>query len=289
MKFSEMKYERPDKAQLIEKMKSLIAQFKDAKTAEEAKEVFLAWDGNEKHVHTLRTLADIRNSIDTRDAFYEAEEKWWNETGPELLEFGQQWQKALVESPFRAELEKEFGKIIFTNAEIALKAFSPEIISEMQQENDLVTAYEKLIASAQIPFEGKTYTISQMAPFRNDADDARRLAAWKATGQWYKEHQEELDRLYDELVHLRDGMGRKLGYEGYTELGYYRMSRNCYDKTDVEKFRKAVVEYLVPVAEKIRKTGKVSQHVRDQMLGRLMHIDIVQAEYIQSAACQKPG
>ena len=39
MKFSEMKYERPDKAQLIEKMKSLIAQFKDAKTAEEAKKV----------------------------------------------------------------------------------------------------------------------------------------------------------------------------------------------------------------------------------------------------------
>ncbi|MBQ6735819.1 MAG: M3 family oligoendopeptidase [Lachnospiraceae bacterium] len=261
MKFSEMKYERPNKAQLIERMKDCIARFRDAASFEEAKAVFLEWDENERHVHTLRTLADIRNSIDTRDAFYEAEEKWWNETGPELQEFGQLWQKALVDSPFRKELEKEFGKIIFTNAEIALKAFSPEIISEMQQENDLVTAYEKLIASAQIPFEGKTYTISQMAPFRNDADDTRRLAAWKATGQWFKEHQEELDRLYDELVHLRDAMGRKLGYDGYTELGYYRMSRNCYDKTDVEKFRKAVVEYLVPVAEKIRRaqaerTGK---------------------------------
>ena len=46
-------------------------------------------------------------------------------------------------------------------------------------------------------------------------------------------------------------MGRKLGYEGYTTLGYYRMGRNCYGKDDVEKFRTAVVKYLVPVADSI--------------------------------------
>ena len=43
-----------------------------------------------------------------------------------------------------------------------------------------------------------------------------------------KENQAKLDDLYDRLVHLRDKMGKKLGYEGYTTLGYYRMGRNCY-------------------------------------------------------------
>ncbi|MCD7754470.1 MAG: M3 family oligoendopeptidase, partial [Clostridiales bacterium] len=43
----------------------------------------------------------------------------------------------------------------------------------------------------------------------------------------------------------------KMGYEGYTTLGYYRMGRNCYTKEDVEKFRAAVVKYLVPVADSI--------------------------------------
>ena len=46
-------------------------------------------------------------------------------------------------------------------------------------------------------------------------------------------------------------MGKKLGYGGYTKLGYYRMMRNCYGKDDVEKFRAAVRKYLVPVADKI--------------------------------------
>ena len=46
-------------------------------------------------------------------------------------------------------------------------------------------------------------------------------------------------------------MGKKLGYEGYTTLGYYRMGRNCYTKEDVERFRAAVVKYLVPVADQV--------------------------------------
>ena len=53
------------------------------------------------------------------------------------------------------------------------------------------------------------------------------------------------------MVHLRDTMGKKLGYGGYTTLGYYRMGRNCYGKTDVEQFRAAVVKYLVPLADSI--------------------------------------
>ena len=121
----------------------------------------------------------------------------------------------------------------------------------MQKENELVREYDKLIASAQIPFEGGIYTLSQLAPFRTDADDARRLAAWKAGRQWYKDNQPQLDRIYDELVKLRDSMGKKLGYGGYTQLGYYRMGRNCYTKEDVEKFRAAVQKYLVPVADSI--------------------------------------
>ena len=79
-------------------------------------------------------------------------------------------------------------------------------------------------------------------------------AAWppgKPRAQWYKDNQKQLDDIYDKLTHLRDKMGKKLGYEGYTTLGYYRMGRNCYTKADVEKFRAAVVKYLVPLADSI--------------------------------------
>lgn len=253
MKFSEMKYERPSLDEAKKELSSLIARLENAASYEEAKKVFLEKESFTKHVETMGTLASIRHSIDTRDGFYDAEVKFFNAAGPELQEYFQKWTEAMLKSPFRADFEKEYGDLMFKNAELDLKSFSPEIIPEMQQENDLTQEYEKLLASAAIEFEGKTYTISQLTPFKQDPDDERRLAAWKAEGKWYKDNGEKLDEIYDKLVHLRDTMGKKLGYEGYTTLGYYRMMRNCYTKEDIEKFRKAVVKYLVPVADGIYK------------------------------------
>jgi M3 family oligoendopeptidase len=177
--------------------------------------------------------------------------KFWNGAAPQLETYNQEWTKALLASQFRPDFAAEYGDLMFVNAEINLKTFSPALVPMLQQENDLTQEYEKLLASAQIPFEGGVYTISQLSPFKNDPDDARRLAAWKAEGQWYKDNQAALDDIYDKLVHLRDQMGKTLGYEGYTTLGYYRMGRNCYTKADVEQFRAAVVKYLVPVADSI--------------------------------------
>lgn len=251
MKFSQMKYERPDLEAVKAELTKLTEELRSAENYDEARKAFVEFDAVKRKVGTQGTLASVRHSIDTRDEFYEAEKKFWNAASPELDEYFQNWTMALLESKFRTQFEEEFGNIVFINAEIELKAFSPEIIPELQKENDLVQEYQKLIASAQIPFEGGIYTISQLSPFKNDADDARRLAAWKADGSWYKEHQAQLDEIYDKLTHLRDTMGKKLGYDGFTQLGYYRMGRNCYTKDDVEKFREAVRKYLVPVADSI--------------------------------------
>ncbi len=251
MKFSEMPYVRPDTEAVKQQLRTLTAQLDAAASYAEAREVFLAQQKAVRAVETQATLASIRNSIDTRDAFYDEEVKFWNAASPELEEYVQAWKAALLRSPFRREFTEEYGELMFRNAEIANRSFSPEIIPEMQQENDLTQAYDKLIASAQVSFEGKTYTLSQMQPFKTDADDARRLAAWQADAKWSMEHAAEFDEIYDKLTALRTAMGRKLGYEGYTTLGYYRMGRNCYTKEDVERFRAAVRKYLVPVAEKI--------------------------------------
>ncbi len=251
MKFSQMEYKRPDLPALKAQIKALTARLQKAESYAQAKEVFLEKETLEKHIQTQSTLASIRHTIDTRDKFYDDEMKFWNGAEPQLEEDRQQWTLAMLNSPFRPDFTKEYGDLMFVNAEIQLKTFDPTIMEELQQENDLTQEYEKLLASAQIPFEGKVYTISQMSPFKTDADDTRRLAAWKAEGQWYKDNQEALDGIYDKLVHLRDQMGKKLGYEGYTTLGYYRMGRNCYSKADVEKFRAAVRTYLVPLADSI--------------------------------------
>ena len=274
MKFSEMSYQRPDLDGLKQALSGLVERLKNAQSYGEAKAVFLEKERALKHIDTLATLASVRHSIDTRDEFYDGEEKFWNNAMPQLQEYVQAWTAAMLASPFRKDFAAEYGDLMFINAEIQLKTFSRSIIPQLQQENDLTTEYEKLLASAQIPFEGKTYTLSQLTPFKTDADDARRLAAWKAEGRWYKDNQEKLDGIYDQLTHLRDDMGKKLGYEGYTTLGYYRMGRNCYGQKEVESFRRQIKQYFVPFAEKLHER-------RRQRLGldKLSYID--QAVYFK--------
>ena len=98
--------------------------------------------------------------------FYDGEAKFWNGAQPELQEYVQAWTMAMLQSPYRSDFAEEYGDLMFVNAEMELKTFSPEIIPELQRENDLTQEYEKLLASAQIPFEGGVYTISQMTPSR---------------------------------------------------------------------------------------------------------------------------
>ena len=190
IKFKEMPYTRPDPDEIRTEMAAFTEALKKADSYDTAKEVFLKEQKLEKHVMTMETLASIRHSIDTRDTFYDKEEAFWNNANPQIREYMQKWTEALLESPFRPAFAQEYGEVMFTNAEIDMKAFSPAIIPEMQEEAELTTEYMKVIASAQIPFRGGIYTLSQLSPFKNDADDEVRLAAWKAEGAWYKEHQE---------------------------------------------------------------------------------------------------
>ena len=251
MKFSDMPYKRPQIEVIREEIAKITRDLETAKTYEEARDALIAMDNEDKKVSTQSHLAFIRHSIDTRIGFYDDEVKFWNGATPQLQEYIQAFDRALLASPFRARFEEEFGQVVFKNIEIEIRSFAPALIPLMQEENDLVQEYQKIIASAQIPFEGGVYTLSQLTPFKKDRDDERRLAAWKAEGNWYKEHQKDLDRIYDRMVQLRDRMGRELGHDGFTELGYDRMNRTCYRKAEVERFREAVRKYVVPVADRI--------------------------------------
>ncbi|MBQ9951265.1 MAG: M3 family oligoendopeptidase [Clostridia bacterium] len=252
MKFSQIEYKRVDVEALKAQLAELTEKLRNAKTFEEADRIFLEEEEQEgMTVRTMRTIAQIRRDIDTRDEFYDAEMTFYNRELPMLQPLRKAWTDALLNSPFRAQFEEKYGSVSFLNAELDAKSFVPELVADMQKENELVSRYTKLIASAQIPFDGQVLTLSQLTPYKLSTDDEVRRAAWRAEGEWYNANGEELDSLYDALVKLRDGMGKKLGHENFIPLGYNKMKRNCYTAKDVDAFRTAVQKYIVPVAAKI--------------------------------------
>lgn len=251
MKFSDMKYTRPDMDTLKAAADKAAAEIKSAVSADTAADAYLAWDKTAGGYSTMYNLCYIRHTINTEDKFYSDENEFFDNTNPTFTEYNQAVVKALAESKFRPELEKKFGRVMFINTDIFLKSFSPEIVPEMQEDNKLTTEYEKLIASAQIDFDGKKLTLSQLTPYKQSPDDELRHKAWAAESGFYKEHEAELDRIYDDLVRVRNAEAVKMGFKDYVPLGYLNMCRNSYTAEDVAKFREAVVKYIVPAADKL--------------------------------------
>ena len=156
MKFSQMEYQRPDVDGMIEQYKQITERFPNCKNAKEQMKCILEHESIMKAYQTMSTLAYIHNSINTADEFYAQEKAFYNEKSPVIQEYEQAFLQVVYDSRFRKELEKEVGILFFENIKVALRSFSPEIIPLLQQENELTTEYQKLLASAKIEFDGKT-------------------------------------------------------------------------------------------------------------------------------------
>ena len=256
MKFSEMPYSRPDMEMLATATTETLAAMK---AAPDAAGQIAAYDAFEKKIQTAGTMqqiAYIRHTINTKDEFYNAENDYMDEISPKLQELTHQVNTALLESPYRAELEKHYGALMFKNLEIAARSFSPAIVELMQEENKLVSEYQNLYASATVEFDGKTMPLPLLGPYKQDPDRAVRKAAYEADAKFFDSHREELDTLYDKLVKVRDAQAKKMGLPNYIPLGYDRMGRNCYTAKDVAAFRDQIAEDMVPIVAKVKEAQR---------------------------------
>ena len=170
MKFCDMPYERIDVKAATEALDAAAERLSAAKTLGEAEEAFSEREKIISHVQTMSTIAYIRHTVNTLDEFYEKENDFNDENAPLIEQSEQKFTEAMLGSPLRAQLEEKYGKLMFVNAELSRKCFSPEIIPDLQEENKLSSEYQKLIASAQIDFNGEKLSLSQLGAYKENAE-----------------------------------------------------------------------------------------------------------------------
>lgn len=251
MTFSEYRYERPEYEVFKKQMTEQVEKLKSLQTAKEQIALVKEIHDLINTIVTSQQLVEIRNTLNTKDEFYEKECEYWDENSPVYEEVIDGFRKVILASPFRAELEEAFSKQYFDIMENAIKVFSPSIIAESQQENKLITEYNKLVASAEIEFDGKIYNLSGLGPFKLSKDKEVRQRAHAASNRFFEENAAGFDRIYDELVKVRDTKAKKLGFKNYVEFGYINMNRTDYNAEMVATFRKQVLESIVPVATEL--------------------------------------
>ncbi len=253
IKFEDYPLRVPSEKRVVAKLESLINELEECGSATTAKAVIRKWNKYSEDLQTDMAVIGVRYSLDTRSKVYKNAQDKIDELSPLFGKYSQQFEKILLKAKYRKDLEQIYGKYLFKMYEQNQKSFDEKIIPDLIEENKLSSKYDEIMGGAQIEFRGQTYNLSQMGKFACDADRETRKEASIAVDKWLGEHEQEIADIYDKLVHIRDGIAKKLGFKNFVELGYIRLGRTDYDAKKVKGYREQIKADVVPLAQKLFK------------------------------------
>ena len=251
MKYSELQYERIDVEKRRNSMKEYLDKFSNAHSVEDQINIILDVNEQNKEYHSYSAMASLNFSRDINNEHAKAEKDYYDSIGPDMIEIGDSFEKAVNQSKHKDELSKKWGEKFLTDIETSLKTFDPKIKEMLKEETNLRNEYTKLTAGAKITYDGKEYNLAGLGPFHSNEDRNIRKASYEARFNWFSENSEALDDIYDKLVKLRHKIATTLGYDNFIELGYMRMGRSDYGPNEVANFRKQIVDHVVPIVKKL--------------------------------------
>ena len=111
MKFSEFIYKRIDLEETKKKIQEITEKLKHAQSVEEQVQAVYEMNDVKKEIATADSLVYIRYTINTKDEFYAKEREYNDHIGPMLEEEMQKYNKVLLATPFRKDLEDKLGKV----------------------------------------------------------------------------------------------------------------------------------------------------------------------------------
>ena len=251
MKFNEMTYTRPDIDALLARCRELAAKAAAAPDGDALVRLYYEQSEAFAEYNTAANLANIHYTCDTRDAYWKAEQDFFDANGPAVTNASVEISRAFLANPHVDALTEKFGTTCVAGMKNAILSMDDRTVELQQQFNALVSRYQQIYGGALVELDGKQLTIPQLGPYKEDLDSAVRRAAYEAEAGYFDAHRTELDELYGQIVQNLNAQARVMGYHDYSELSYVRMNRIGYGPEEIRKFRDQVANDVVPQLQKV--------------------------------------
>lgn len=264
-RFSQVRAQAPRFDEFQARYDAFTERLEAACALPEALEVFRDWDALRREFATWSALTELHFQQNTADPQYKVNADALHALQPKIQGIDAALKRKFLAHPLRRQLEAEVGAQAFALWEVDVTAFDPVIEPLAVQESAKDDEYVELLASAVFEFRGEHLNLSRIAKYDEHPDrDVRRAAALERWS-FFSRNRERLDRIFDDLVHLRDRMAHELDFHNFIELGYRRMRRTDYGPEQVAGYREAIVREIVPLAERI-----VENQARELGVDRIM-------------------
>ncbi len=270
-RFSELHYLRPDGESLLAAIDSAASALKHAGDYPTAREIFLNLNQKQEHFHTMEELASIRNSIDTRDTFYEKEMEYFHSIKPRIHVEMKKFHEVFLAGRFLSDFEKELGQLYIEHVRSRIRLAAECNIDLQVRESMLVQEYYRTAAAPQTEFHGETLNFYGLLKKMQAPERALRKEAMAAWSALYESISEKLDDIYSELISIRLRLAENLGFPGYEEMIFLQNKHYTYTPDDVAVFREQILRHIVPLGvrlaeEQKRRLGVEKLHYYDEAL-----------------------
>lgn len=240
MKFCDIIYKRPDIVNLLKRMDEVQNEVALAINAKALKACIVKFSDIENEWDEMATLCKIRNSIDMSNEFYLNEEAFFALNKPIVAQKTAELFNIVLSHPYFYELKKILPKIYFENKLLKSKCTSPEILELLSEENGLCMEYRKLLA-----ISADYFSLNKLKKY--GADRQTRKLSWEKESAYYLHNKDKYENCFDKFINVRKQIADKLGYKSFTQVGYMRNLRTCYDQKETEYFRSQIKEHIVPL------------------------------------------
>lgn len=242
--FSEMTYTRPDFEALQTEVETLEKQIQENKISYK-KQLSGLKDFNQDYwnYYTMYSLCYVNYAIDTTNSFYKSEYAFFGETNPEMQYLIEDLFVACSKSKHKKQFEADYFGEGYLDAYNDGGQYSPELVTLMQQEAQLIQSYHQSSADDTIIYLGRKQSASQLlADAKSETEYNRILEAYK------KQSNETLGEIYVNLVKTRLQIAEQLGYSSYADYAYEALERD-YTAQMGATFVAQVETHLVPLYE----------------------------------------
>lgn len=243
LKFSEMRYERPDTEQLAADVRAVMDALERGAPLDELETLLDRCLDDDDRFDTMYALANIHNSKDLRDEYYAAEYEWCGTQGSSVSQLFDEMYYACAGSPLGAALEEDYFWDGFCEryADPNDSRYTDATVALMQRESELVSRYRELMADPVVTFRGEERSVYELFDELSGRDYLTALSLY------YEKYNEPLAEIYIELMRTHSAMAEEMGYESCEAMAFDFFFNRDYTPEDAARFVEEVRTTLVPL------------------------------------------
>ena len=196
----------------------------------------------------------ISMSCNTEDqAAQEAYGTYVGEVAPRLTPLFFELDKRLVELSKAFPLTPARYQVLLRGSQADVELFRPENVPLETELAKLSQKYDQVAGAMSVRFEGEEKTLPQMARYQEVQDRSVREGAWRAVAERRYQDAEAISGIYDEMIALRDRIGKNAGFENFVGYAFKSKHRFDYGVQACRDFHAGVEAAVAPLVRELDK------------------------------------